>query len=109
RGLNLGLAFIVHAGRTLVGRKDADVAYDGLGDFEGGPIAATFDRRGQDDIDMVTREDEAGDSGCRVHRDGDCSHARAESRGQEATVLRSDERTAGNRLAGRQRIANDSA
>ena len=56
---------------------------------------------------MVAREDEAGDAGRRVHRDGDGAHAGAERRGEEAAVLRTDERSAGDRLAGGDRIADD--
>ena len=42
-----------------------------------------------------------------VHRDGDGAHAGAERRCQEATIFGPDERTASDRLAGRNRIAND--
>ena len=85
------------------------IADDRLGDLERRTVAAAFDLLGQDHVDVVAREDEAGDAGRRVHRNGDCAHAGAERRGEEAAVLRADERAAGDRLAGRDRIADDGA
>ena len=44
-----------------------------------------------------------------VHGNRDGAHAGAERRGEEAAILRSDERTASDRLAGGDRIAHDGA
>ncbi len=43
------------------------------------------------------------------NRNGDGAHARAERRGEEAAVVRTDQRTLGQRLAGSDRVAHDGA
>ena len=108
-GLDLRLAVVVLLGDALVGGEHAQVADDRLGDLERRAFAATLDRLGQNHVDMVAREDEAGDARRHVHRNRDGAHAGAERRGEEAAVLRTDERTASDRLAGGDLIANHGA
>ena len=81
----------------------------GLGDLERRAVAAARDFLGQDDVDTVAREDEAGDAAGRGDGDRDGAHARAERRGEEAAIARADQRAAGQRLAGGDRIADDGA
>ena len=108
-GLDLGLAFFVLAVDALVGGEHAQVADDRLGNLERRAIAAAGDVLGQDHVDPVAREDEAGDAAGGRHRNRDGAHARAKRRGEEAAIVRADERAVGQRLAGGDRIANDGA
>ena len=107
--LTIGLAVLVLAVDALVGGEHADVADDRLGGLERRTVAAAGDLLGQDQVDPVAREDEAGDAGGGGHRNGDGAHARAERRGEEAAIVRADERALGERLAGGDRIADDRA
>src|SRR4029079_452086 len=108
-GLHLGLAVVILFGDALVGREHAQVADDRLRDLEGRAVAAAADRLRENHVDMVTRENEAGDARRDVHWNGDGTHAGAKRRGEEATVLWADERAARDRLTGRDLVANDRA
>ena len=98
--LDLGLAVIVLVGDALVGGEHAHVADDRFRNLERRAFAAAADRLVEHHVDMVAREDEAGDAGRGVHGNRDGAHAGAERRGKEAAVLRADERAASDRLAG---------
>ena len=82
------LAVLVARVDALVGGEHAEVAEDRLGNLERRAVAAALDLLGQDDVDPVAREDEAGDAAGRGHGDGDGAHARAERRGKEAALAR---------------------
>ena len=75
----------------------------------GGPSPPPVDLLGQDEVDPVAREDEAGDAAGRGHADGDGAHARAERRGEEAALAGPDDRALGQRLAGGDLVADDGA
>ena len=75
----------------------------------GGAVAAARDLLGQDEVDPVAREDEAGDAAGGGDGDGDGAHARAERRGEEAALAGTDERALGDRLAGGDLVADDGA
>ena len=61
-GLDDGLAVVVLVGEPLVGGEHADVADDRLGNLERRTVAAARDLLGQHHVDVVAREDEAGDA-----------------------------------------------
>ena len=61
--LTCGLAVLVLAVDALVGGEHAHVADDRFGDLERRAVAAAGDVLGQDHVDPVAREDEAGDAG----------------------------------------------
>ena len=107
--LDLGLAVFVLLADPLVGGEHADVADDRFGDLERRAVAAaltfwvrTMSTWSPGKTKPATPVDD-------VHRNRDGAHSGAERRGEEAAVLRSDERAAGNRLAGGDRIADDRA
>ncbi len=75
----------------------------------GGAVAAALDLLGQDQVDPVAREDEAGDAAGRGHGDRDGAHARAERRGEEAALAGTHQRALGDRLAGGDLVADDGA
>src|SRR5207342_3982799 len=78
-------------------------------DLERRTVAAAGDILGQYHVDPVAREDEADVAAAVIHRNSDGAHARAERRGQEATVVRADERALGQGLAGSDRVADNRA
>ena len=61
--------------------------------LSGGAIAAARDRLGQDHVDPVAREDEAGDAARCRHGDRHGAHARPKRRGEEAAIVGADERS----------------
>ena len=68
--------------------------------FSGSPFVAALDRLGQQQIDPVTREDEAGNTGLLADGNRYGAHARAQGRSQEAAVAGGNQCALGNRLAG---------
>ena len=93
RGDGLGdlVAALVARVEALVDGEHADVADDRLGGAQRRAVAAARDLLGQDEVDPVAREDEAGDARGRGHADGDGAHARAERRGEEAALAGADD------------------
>ena len=72
-------------------------------------IAPAADGLGQHQVDVVTREDEAGNTGARGHVDRDRAHARSEGRSKEAAVAGLDQCALSERLTGRGRKTHDRA
>ena len=78
-GLGDLVALLVARVDALVDGEHADVADDRLGDAQRRAVAAALDLLGQDEVDPVAREDEAGDAAGRGDGDGDGAHARAQA------------------------------
>src|SRR5205085_9169874 len=108
-GLGDLVARLVARVEPLVDREHADVADDRLGGAQGRPVAAARDLLGEDQVDPVAREDEAGDAGGGGHADGDGAHSRAKRRGEEAALAGTNDRALAQRLAGSDLVADDGA
>ena len=111
RGDGLGdlVARLVARIEALVDGEDADVADDGLGGAQRRTVAAAGHFLGEDEIDPVAREDEAGDAAGRGHGHRHGAHARAQSRGEEAALAGANDGALGQRLAGADLVADDGA
>ena len=108
-GLGDLVAALVARVEALVDGEHADVADDRLGDAQRRTVAAARDLLGQDEVDPVAREDEAGDARGRGHADGDGAHAGAKRRGEKAALAGAHDRARSQRLAGGDLVADDGA
>jgi hypothetical protein len=111
-----GLGFVVRlAGLGIVVEHgahgdDAQVLENGLADpARLAAAVAGGQGLGQDQIDPVAREDQAGVARDRRDRHRHRAHAGREHRGQEATIARLDHGAVGDRLAGGDQAADHSA